>query len=150
MALFIVQHGLSLPEDIDPERGLSAEGRSDVERIASVAAGYGVRVAVIVHSGKKRAMQTAEIMASHLHPDELIKRAGINPADPVEPFAATLDVKSDLMIVGHLPFLERLVSHLILGRSEPRVFRLQKGGILCLDSVDGAWVIKWSLMPRID
>ncbi len=41
MAIYLVQHGKSLSKDIDPEKGLSEEGISEVQRIAEVAAGYG-------------------------------------------------------------------------------------------------------------
>ena len=62
MALYLVQHGQSLSEEQDPERGFSQEGYADVNRIADVARGYGVRPAAIKHSGKKRARQTAEML----------------------------------------------------------------------------------------
>ena len=68
MGLYLVQHGKSLPKEIDPEKGLSDEGIAEVRRIAQVAAGYCCQVAQIGHSGKKRARQTAEIFASHLKP----------------------------------------------------------------------------------
>jgi len=42
MALFLVQHGKSLPKDKDPEKGLSDEGVLDVKRIADAAKKYGV------------------------------------------------------------------------------------------------------------
>lgn len=149
MALYIVQHGLSLPPEIDPERGLSEEGQAEVEKIAAVAAGYGVKVSSIVHSGKKRARQTAEILAHHLHPESVMSRPGIEPLDAVEPVADSVDAGAGLMLVGHLPFLERLVSYLILGKTAPRVFKLQNGGILCMDKIDEAWAITWALMPHI-
>jgi phosphohistidine phosphatase len=69
MAVYFVQHGKSLSKDIDPERGLSDEGRAEVGHIAKVARDYGVHVAEIRHSGKKRAQQTAEIFASALKPE---------------------------------------------------------------------------------
>ena len=53
MALYLVQHGKSLPKDIDPDQGISETGRAEVERIAAVAANYGIRIARIAHSGKK-------------------------------------------------------------------------------------------------
>ena len=53
MALYLVQHGKSLSEEQDPERGLSQEGYTDVNRIAEVARSYGVQPAAIKHSGKK-------------------------------------------------------------------------------------------------
>ena len=59
MAVFLVQHGQSLPKDLDPERGLSEAGMADVKRIAEVAKGYRVQVASIAHSGKTRVRQTA-------------------------------------------------------------------------------------------
>lgn len=150
MALFIVQHGLSLPRDVDNERGLSDEGRAEVTRIAGVAKGYGVKVASIVHSGKKCARQTAEIMAASLNPPQGIRASnGMDPNDDVEPWVKKLDSGVDQMLVGHLPFLERLVSCLITGKPEPLVFKLQNGGIVCLDTLSGAWVIRWALMPHI-
>ena len=52
MALFLVQHGISATKDVDPEKGLSVQGRVETERIAQVANGYGIRVEKIVHSEK--------------------------------------------------------------------------------------------------
>ena len=69
MALYIVQHGKGLPKGADPEQGLSPEGAGEVEKIAGVAKGYNVNVSEIVHSGKKRAKQTAEILAASLVPE---------------------------------------------------------------------------------
>lgn len=152
MALYLVQHGKSLSKDIDPERGLSEEGRAEVERIAKVARDYGVHVAEIRDSGKKRARQTAEIFASALKPKLGVKAAdGINPTDDVTLFSKNIEFDRDLMIVGHLPFMERLISYLITGSIERPVFRLQNGGILCLekDQELDLPVITWALMPKV-
>ena len=64
MALFLVQHGISASKDIDPEKGLTNQGRVETERIAQVAKGYMIKVEKIVHSGKKRAGQTATVYLS--------------------------------------------------------------------------------------
>ena len=64
MALYLVQHGKSLPQEADPERGLTDEGIREVNCIAKAAQENGIHVGVIKHSGKKRALQTAEIMAT--------------------------------------------------------------------------------------
>jgi len=150
MALYIVQHGLSLPKELDSERGLSDNGRADVTRIADAAKGYGVTVSSIVHSGKKRAFQTAEIMAAYLNPPQGIHASnGMDPQDDVDPWVKKLDSAANQMLVGHLPFLERLVSCLIIGKPEPMVFKLQNGGIVCLDTHSGSWAIRWVLMPHI-
>jgi phosphohistidine phosphatase len=153
MAIYLVQHGKSLPKEVDPEKGLSAEGLAEVRRMAEVAKGYRVMVSQILHSGKKRSLQTAEGFALALNPARgVCEIDGIDPLDDVTPFASRLDFASNQMIVGHLPFLERLVSCLITGSINTPVFKLQNGGILCLDKDPNkaAVVIKWSLMPHIE
>jgi phosphohistidine phosphatase len=150
MALYLVQHGVSQSKEVDPKRGLSQEGRREVEKIAGVAKTYGVKVTSIVHSGKTRAVQTAEILAALLKPTQCVTQAdGMDPKDDVEPWVKTLDSDANCMLVGHLPFLERLAARLITGKTEPSVFKLQNGGILCLDKQEGHWVIIWALMPHI-
>lgn len=152
MALYLVQHGRSLPRDVDPEQGLSVEGVSQVERIAGVAKGYGVSVTRILHSGKKRALQTAQIMGRILEPPQGVEAVeGLGPLDPVEVWASRLRPDDGLMLVGHLPFMEKLAAFLVVGRQEPLIFKFQNGGIVCLDrSPDSAsWFIKWTLMPNI-
>jgi phosphohistidine phosphatase len=152
MALYLVQHGKSLPGEVDPERGLSEEGRSETHRIADVARGYGVRVTIIRHSGKKRARQTAEIYASALQPESGTgETEGLNPLDDVTSLAGTLGSGGDVMYVGHLPFMERLTSFLITGNPEMPVFSFQNSGIVCLnkDPETQQWTILWTLMPKI-
>ena len=74
MSIFLVQHGKSLSKGQDPEQGLSPQGVEDVKRIAAVAQGYGVQVGSILHSGKKRAHETAEIFAAALKPAGGVKQ----------------------------------------------------------------------------
>ncbi len=152
MALYLVQHGKSLSKEIDPEKGLSEDGNADVRRIAEVAAGYGCKVQRISHSGKKRAKQTAKIFNRFLNPPRGVEEiSGINPLDDVSGFSKRLSVEENQMLVGHLPFMERLTSYLITGAIEPPVFKFQNGGIVCLDKHPDTqtWVIKWALMPNI-
>ena len=152
MAIFLVQHGKSLTKEQDPEQGLSRQGIDDVERIAGVAQGYNVHVESIVHSRKKRARQTAQIFASALKPaGGLQERDGLKPLDDVTAFAGSLNPQSQIMMVGHLPFMERLTSFLITGDIDQRVFKFQNGGIVCLDTglEEKGWVIRWTLMPEI-
>ncbi|MBU0960066.1 MAG: phosphohistidine phosphatase SixA [Proteobacteria bacterium] len=153
MALYLVQHGLSLPKEQDPEQGLSETGIAEVQRIATVARDYQIRVSAILHSGKKRACQTAEIFAELLAPENGTREVkGLKPLDNVTTLAPYLNSENDLMLIGHLPFMERLVSLLTSGNSERKVFKFQNGGIVCLDQDPGNsnWYIKWTLMPRIE
>lgn len=152
MALYLVQHGKSLPKDKDPQKGLSQEGIAETERIAQVAKGYNVRVSKITHSGKTRARQTADIFDAALKPKGGIhERRGLNPLDDVAVFSDIIDPAGDEMLVGHLPFMEKLTAYLITGSTERPVFKFQNSGIVCLDKdpASGSWVIKWALMPHV-
>jgi len=151
MSLFLIQHGKNPPKDVDPEKGLSDEGREEVNRIASLAGDHGLSVSAIKHSGKKRARETAEIFAEVLNPGGGIQEMdGLAPLDDV----TKLKVKAEenVMLVGHLPFMEKLTSYLVAGSSDrPQVLKFQNGGIACLDRDEEAnsWFIKWTLFPRM-
>ena len=152
MALYLIQHGKSLPKDQDPDQGLSEDGTTETERIASIAQNYGVSVSQIRHSVKTRARQTAEILARALKPQHHIQEiSGIKPMDDVAACAAKIDPDENVMLVGHLPFMERITSYLITGSIDQPVIKFQNSGIVCLDkdSETQAWVIKWTLMPDI-
>lgn len=150
MALYLVQHGKNRSKTEDPKKRLSDQGRDDTRRIAQVAEGYSVPVSIIRHSDKERAFETARIMAQFLTPERGIEKIdGMAPMDPVEPFALSLDTRENTMVVGHLPFMERLLGYLITGNPEQRVFKFQNSGIVCLDRDENGWFISWTLMPKI-
>jgi phosphohistidine phosphatase len=152
MALYLIQHGKSLSKDQDPDQGLSAEGIAETERIAKLSKDAGVAVAQIRHSVKTRARQTAEIFAAALNPKHGIQEvSGIKPLDDVAVYAADIDPAEDIMLVGHLPFMERMTAFLITGSIDRPVFKFQNSGIVCLDKDPEAqaWVIQWALMPTI-
>jgi phosphohistidine phosphatase len=152
MAIYLVQHGNSLSKEQDPEKGISKNGVLETERIAEVAAGYSVAVKRIIHSGKKRALQTAEIFNRHLAPVEGIEKGdGLKALDDVTVWSQKLDPDLHLMLVGHLPFMEKLTGLLTTGRADITPFKFQNSGIVCLDrdSDSRKWFIKWSLMPNI-
>lgn len=153
MSLFLVQHGKNLSKETDPEQGLSEEGIGEVKLIASTAGNYRVHVSRIMHSEKKRAKQTAEIFASTLDPENGVhERKGLKPLDDVITIADEINCKDNLMLVGHLPFMERLTSYLINKSTEYTIFKFQNGGILCMDQNEEpqAWFIKWALIPKTD
>ena len=155
MALFLVQHGICLAKDKDPEKGLSEIGIEETHRLAPVAKGYKIPVNQIFHSGKKRARQTAEIYHQALELETAVNvLKGINPMDDVRAFAANLDSSANWMVVGHMPFMERLVSYMITGDETVRVYQFQNSGIVCLDALrrddkETNWFIKWTLNPNI-
>ncbi len=151
MALYLVQHGQSLSKQVDPEQNLSEKGRAEVERIARVAADYAVPVGVVLHSEKDRARQTAELMAKYLHPEQGLEEVpGLKPLDEIMPWAEKVADLQSPMLVGHLPFLQKLLAYLVAGDEQKQIFKFQNGGIVCLDQDEQEdWLIKWALMPHI-
>ena len=153
MALFLVQHGKSLPKEEDPDRGLSKLGIEETRVMAEMAAEQNVQVARIIHSGKKRALQTAEIFMKILEPEAgIAKGPALAPLDDVTTFTSRVSSEENIMVVGHLPFLERLVSYLVAGSPETLVIKFQNSGVVCLDTESGGepFFIRWTLFPRLD
>ncbi|MCK5311705.1 MAG: phosphohistidine phosphatase SixA [Desulfobacteraceae bacterium] len=150
MALFLVQHGLSLPKDKDPDKGLSKKGLEDTKKIAEVAKAYKIPVSMILHSGKNRAEKTALIFNETLDLKEPCKKMqGIKPLDDVKAIGDKIDPNANIMLVGHLPFMEKLVSYLITENEDLKIYKFQNSGIVCLDNEDNRWFIKWTLNPDI-
>lgn len=153
MALFLVQHGKSLPKEKDPDQGLSKEGLAETQAMVTLAAENNVQVMRIIHSGKKRALQTAEIFVKAFEPEAgMTKGAGLAPLDDVTRFASTLNNEENIMIVGHLPFMEKLLSYLVTGSPDRPVIKFQNSSIVCLDIDDVAdhWFIRWAVFPHFD
>ena len=152
MRMYLMQHGKPVPKEEDPDRPLSEQGRSDVERMSEFLGSSGVRVQEAFHSGKTRARQTAEIMVSQLNPGGSAReRAGLSPLDDVKEIANQIkDADKDLLIAGHLPHLGKLASLLITGDEGVPVVSFQQGGVVCLGKdEEGRWSVAWMVVPEI-
>ena len=141
--IYLVQHGEAKSKEEDPERSLTDKGRRDVEKVAAWAAQTGLRIEQIRHSGKRRAAETAEIFAEKLNlKKNVIAVSGIAPNDDVESIANILEQEGQfIMIVGHLPFLNRLASRLLVGNADQTVIRFRNGGLVGLSCVSGNWLV---------
>ena len=146
--MYLVQHGEAVPEDADPARPLSETGRSDVAKVARLLAASGVRVDQVLHSGKRRAEQTAEILGAALGsaPEA---RTGLNPKDPTGSAAREAAAwDQDVMLVGHLPFMAKLAGRLVAGDEDAGVVAFRPGTIVCLERGDQRrWAIAWMIRP---
>lgn len=152
MRLYLVQHGEALPKEVDPDRPLGDAGRRDVQEVARFLAAAGIRVDGVAHSGKRRAEQTATLIAEALGANRLPEaRSGLDPNDPVEVIAT--DVKAaekDVMLVGHLPFMAKLATHLLAGREEPPAVGFVPGTVAALErTADGGFVLAWMIRPEL-
>ncbi len=152
MRLYLVQHGDAIPEQVDPQRPLSAVGRQHVEAIARLLASAGVRPERITHSSKLRAQQTAELLAKDCPPDHGAEAAaGLGPNDPVDPVARMVARSSaGTMLVGHLPFMARLAGRLVTGDEDAKVIAFVPGTVLCLERAAGdRWTVAWMVRPEL-
>ena len=64
---------------------------------------------------------------------------------------AVAEWQDDTLVVGHQPFMSRLVSRLLLGREQPTIVEFTPGTIACLARrpVTGAWYLAWVLAPEL-
>jgi len=149
MDLYLVRHGEAKSEAEDPRRPLSVRGREEVEKASRAAVKKGMRAARILHSDKLRAKETAEILASAVLPPEGTSEFnGLAPQD--DPLLAKAEVwagEQPLILVGHLPHLERLASLLVSGDQGTHVVDFLTGTIACLSQGKRGWKIKWALNP---
>ena len=64
--------------------------------------------------------------------------------------AAIADWDQDTVVVGHLPFMARLVSLLLSGDAARELVRYQPGSVVCLERNEaGVWGINWMLRPEL-
>jgi phosphohistidine phosphatase len=142
--LFLVHHGDAVGPDVDPQRPLSTRGRHSVERLAADAAARGVKPAVIWHSGKLRAKQTAEAFWRACNPfAEFSATRDLQPGDSPDRMRERLRGESrDIMIAGHYPHLPGLLVLLVGGRAA-----FPQHGVVALVSEDegATWTEEWRL-----
>ena len=148
VAVYLVQHGQAKPEDEDPQRPLTDRGVEDVTGVAHLAIdAFGVRPRRIVHSGKTRARQTAEIWGRMLGVD-VEQGDGLAPNDDPGPWAPRLGAETrDLMLVGHLPHLAKLAGLLLTGDLGRPLIGFQQGGVVAMEPTDEGWVVRLVLPP---
>lgn len=153
MRLYLVQHGEARPEAEDPARPLTEKGRQDVERVARFAIAHAdARPRRIVHSGRLRARQTAEVWARFLPEARLEEQDGLGPNDDPAVWAKRLgDETEDLLLVGHLPHLRRLAALLLCGDPDREGIAFRMAGVVCLerDERTGGWTLRWSVPPDL-
>jgi phosphohistidine phosphatase len=149
MDFYLARHGEAVADLIDPERPLTQAGRESVQRVASLAAEKGVRITVIYHSGILRAGQTAEIIARYLTPDDGVRTMpGLHPEDDPALAAAELAVaRNPLMLVGHLPHLNRLASLLSCRDPDKKAIDFAPATIACYGRAGTLWTLNWTIAP---
>lgn len=152
MKVYLVRHGEAVSSQFDPKRPLSEHGLADIRKVASFIKPLKISVEHVWHSGKLRAAQTADILAESVSVEkDCSAHKDLGPNDDVTIIADELEAyNTDLMIVGHLPFLVYLTSLLVAGKETANVAAFDAGSIACLYRSDsGRWQIEWMITPEL-
>lgn len=150
MNIYLVRHGEAVSEKLDPKRPLASSGREAVEQVARMAAAKNLEVSVIFHSGILRAEQTAEILAAHLPVNSVVQQlSGLLPQDDPSIARGELEAaERPVILVGHLPHLNRLLSLLVRGDMESVVMDLPPATMVCCSNDGSKWTLAWALTPQ--
>lgn len=148
--IYLMQHGEAVAKDVDPDRPLTDDGRRDVERLCRLLRERGLGADRVLHSGKTRARQSAELVASAFGTPLCEAAGGLSPNDPVAPWSQRLGSESEnVVVVGHLPFMARLATLLLAGREEPPTVAFRPCGMVCLEADGGTWAVAWMIRPEL-
>ena len=146
MKVYLAQHAKAVDKATDPQRPLSREGKADIEAVAQFLRPLNLAVYSVWHSGKKRAQQTAEILAKALDVTGTVKaEPGLAPNDEVLPVKKRIETADeDIVIVGHQPFMGKLASLLLTSDESAQTVIFHTGGVVALvQDQRGCWQIDW-------
>ena len=145
--IYLVHHGDAVGPEVDPRRPLSDQGRAAVLLAADEAARRGARPECIWHSGKLRARQTAEACWQVCNPlATLTAERGLQPADPPTWMYERLSGETrELMLVGHMPNLPRLLRLMIGEDPDTSATTFPLHGIVALEAEGNRWKETWRI-----
>lgn len=161
MNLYILRHGIAIergsPEfENDSERPLTPEGERQLYKTSRALKKMKLDFDLVLSSPFARARQTAEIVA-----DELKLKRRLKFSDELQPdgsakklFRQLHDLKpapENILLVGHEPYLSRLISLLVSG-DENTAIDFKKGGLCKLEAeklrAGKCAALAWLLTPK--
>lgn len=142
MRLSLLRHGIAVEpgspgyED-DSQRPLTAKGEQRMGRAAKGMLALGLSYDLILTSPYRRARQTAEIVAQALKGSDRCQMSAALAPDGdlrllIKELRSADHRQHDIMLVGHEPYLSRLISTLLTGNQDLPVL-MKKGGLCTLD-----------------
>ncbi len=151
MKLYLVQHAEALSKDENPERPLSQKGVVDTANMAAFLQGAGVMVDEVIHSGKARAEQTANILSKAVWLGQpAIEVEGLKPNDSTDHLLHAAETSGgDIMAVGHLPFMDKMVARALTGQEDGISTSFEPGSVVCLERGEDGWQLNWMQRPSM-
>ncbi len=159
--IFLLRHGIAAEPGTpgiktDAERPLIPKGEQRLRKAAAAMEKMGLSFDVIISSPYLRAKQTAEIVAKIL---KLEKRLSIScdlipggdPQALIRQLNALKPEPENILLVGHEPFLSRLIALLATGGTSATI-EIKKGSLCKLEAEElecgHCATLKWLLTPR--
>lgn len=151
MRIYLVQHGQAASKDVDAQQPLSNKGKEDITRVAGFLSLFEKpRPQKIMHSDKLRAKQTAQMFAEAWQINDVQEDADLSPNAMPEIWRDRLmTMDDDVLLVGHLPHLHRLVSLLVQQDSDKTTVLFRHGGCLCLERAGESFQMLWHINPTL-
>ncbi|HSF32833.1 MAG TPA: phosphohistidine phosphatase SixA [Candidatus Tectomicrobia bacterium] len=142
MMISLLRHGIAAQRgspgyENDNERPLTAKGERRMRRIAEGMLALGLSYDLMLSSPYLRARQTADIVAQVFKTPDGVQLSDMltpegNPRQLIETLHSDDRERQNILLVGHEPYLSRLISTLLTGNSNlPLV--MKKGGLCTLD-----------------
>jgi phosphohistidine phosphatase len=141
--LYLLRHGIAVEPgtpgyERDSERPLIPKGERRLQSAAAAMAKLELSFDLILSSPFVRARQTAEIVAGELG---LKKRVefydglvpGGNPKVLIHALNELKPEPENVLLVGHEPYLNRLISLLVSGGADEAAIEMKKGGLCKLE-----------------
>ncbi|HEX4121377.1 MAG TPA: phosphohistidine phosphatase SixA [Verrucomicrobiae bacterium] len=160
MNLFFLRHGKAEPRSPkwrpDGKRPLTRDGEKRMEEVARGAQALELNFDLILTSPYARAFRTAEILADVYGAKKLFETRNLvseaAPGTIIEEINENFTSVNDIVLVGHEPFMTRLIATLIAGEGVPVAIELKKAG-LCKLSIEKLTFgkcasLNWLLTPR--
>lgn len=157
MELIIVRHGEAELAFNDDNRHLTENGKEEVESVGRFLSSIGAQPEYIFHSNKARSIESAmRISKTYGNNVKLELEKGIGPEGDIFNIIDILTLaKYCAVIVGHIPFIERLTSYLLFQDPQRNLFDFDTGSVVCLknirevdfERVANGWRIEWFLKP---
>ncbi|MCP3851440.1 MAG: phosphohistidine phosphatase SixA [Gammaproteobacteria bacterium] len=144
---YFVQHGIATDKEVDERRPLTDKGEREVIQMAIVLKNQKIPIHKIVHSGKLRAEQTADIFSRILEVNHVSQIKGLNPKDAPETLIQQM-TDDAVMYIGHLPNLEKVVSTL-LANTQEGVIKFKNSAVACVSIMENDSQLQWFITPEL-
>lgn len=162
MNLFLLRHAIAVDRGLpgyedDSQRPLTPKGAAKMRRIAKGLIRVDPKIDLILTSSYLRAVQTAQIVAAVYEMDKRLQTTDAltpmqSPAAVIREIVDMLPGPSNLLLVGHEPFLSSLTSVLLAG-DESLAIIFRKGGVCKLSVQELKYgrcaTLEWLATPKL-